>query len=204
MNSFSPLWKKTFGSLAVLSIVVAGVFSSSGHVFGAFSDNGRNLTFDGIIDCGIDDQAECPGYLTVLTSSTVPISIQLTDKIRYVNGQPQWGDRVEVSAQEKDGNYTGKVVRITQKYGNYPAGNYGTAGDQVTVKQGTVVSKAGQSFVIQFGSEYYTATIQVNNRTRFAGKAKSFAQVKVGSRVQVWGTDKKNGGFTASQVVVTK
>lgn len=203
MIPLSVWTKKSIGSALLAIVLTVSVVSGSSLVYGSFESTPKKINFTGTVDCGTDDPEDCPGYLSILTSGTRPISVQLTEKTKYVNGTPEWGDEVEVKAVASEGDYVGKVVRITQKYGAGAAGDYGDPGNKLKIKRGTVVEKADRSMIVQFGSEYYAATVIITNQTAFIGKVKSFAEVNANDIVKVWGKDKPRG-FIADKVEVKK
>jgi hypothetical protein len=181
------IFKKTIGTLALVAVLAGGVFAvSPADARATFIDSFFNVVIDGVA-------GDVSGSsMTLFTSGTEPIQVQITGRTRIVRGPIQSGDQVKVTAKVRNGVVTASVIKVT---GEGPS--YGTRGDKVVVDKALVVSRTHDSFTVE--SNGIVSTFRVTNATRFFKRTQ--AQLKVGDEVQVIGTD-TGRGFVAKIVYV--
>lgn len=196
--------KKVVGTSVVAVLGFATLFVGASIASAQFTLVGKNLQFDGIVS------SVTPNSLTVLTSSTDPIVIELNGKTKYVGfGSASVGDYINVVSQVKDQHTIAKVIKKTK--GGKPKDLYGTQGEEVVVKSARVLSKSanGSDKWITVSSDLNNAVtgggtdlaFRINSATEFHGTT-NYSTLPIGSTVVITGRDTAKLGFVAEVVIV--
>jgi len=180
--------KKLIGTSALVVLIGVLVLASATFVEAQFINSGRNIVFDGIVGAvGVSS-------LTVLTSGTDPIVVEITSKTKFVDGGAlSPGDHVKVWAREG----SDIIARLIKKVDG-PGYGYGTDGDPVLVREAEVVSKTATSLVVE--SNAGVITFKVTSSTRFVRT--NFSYLNVGDEVTVIGQD--SGSEFVAQTVIKR
>jgi hypothetical protein len=196
MNStlFTKKFLGTAGiAIAFLATSLIGATSASAY----FSIIGKNLQFHAIIESKTADS------MTLLTSSTDPIVVNINGKTKYPFGAVNVGDVVFVVARVKnDSSVLALIIKKSSSGG--PSDIYGTEGDEVTVKKGAF--KQSECPWLRVSNPLgggTTLVFKVTPTTHFVGTT-GCETLADGDTISVTGIDNNEDGFTAKTVIKHK
>ncbi len=193
MNS-KILTRKFLGSAGIVLALFATSFVGVSSASAYFSLSGKNLQFHAII------QSMTPSSMTLITSSTDPITVTTNLNTKYPFGMPKTGDVVFVIARVKnDGSIVALIVKKSKSGG--PSDIYGTDGDDVTVKKVTVKQSSCPWLRVNSPMGGNTTLVfKVTPSTHFIGTV-NCQSLSAGDVVSITGVDNNQNGFDAKTVI---
>lgn len=191
---FTKKFLGTFGVLVVFLVTsFIGVSSASAY----FSLAGKNLQFHAII------QSKDANSMTLLTSSSDPITVTINGKTKYPFGPVNVGDVVFVVSRVKNDSSVLALIIKKSKSGG-PSDIYGTDGDEVTVKKASfIASECPWIRVVNPMNWNTTLVFKVTPNTHFIG-TQGCASLLPGDKLSITGIDTNENGFVAKTVIKHK